>query len=81
MLSDLSDFLYLLSQNFQTLINGLFKTNSNLADGTHRPAHEIRITLSNVFFKFIKNGFIVLVVDDPDQDLSTLSVCITFFRS
>lgn len=69
----LPDLLDLLSQNFQTLFNRLFKPYGYLADSSEGSSDEVWVSLRDVFLELVEDWFIVLVVDNSNQNLSELT--------
>lgn len=72
MLSHFLDFLDLLSQYLQALLNRFLEPESNLADGPEGSPDEIWVSFRDVLFELVQHRLVVLVVHDPNEYFAEL---------
>lgn len=70
MISSILSLLYYLCQDSHALLHRFLIPDSDLADSTDTLLDELRIKFIQILLYLIQYGFVVLVVNDPCQDLT-----------
>ena len=64
------NLLDLLRENLETLVHRLLESHGDFADGFDGLSDEIGVPFGHVLLELVEDEFVILPVDNPDQDLA-----------